>query len=364
MEHRYGRVWAGPVATAALLASAWTVPLLSTPEPPSGVTVIASPQLRGAGAAPEAAGDAGYHVDVDVDGAPAGQSVELEMWSDGSWRHEDEGLTDASGSIRLEASSGGHGRIITEVGGSSVTRTFDAVAVGPVLYWNEEFTVGYRAPEWLVVPAPDDGLTCTLAGEAGTEVSEGQLVLTVVEEPNEPCEGNGPLLVNGHLALRAEVGYGTTAARIKLPRGRAVVGQFWLQPGDPVQRWAMDHDHPGVVIVETRGTGRDPRTGTSVNEPSRDAIKVSSELFDPAKVPSDGLFHVYAVTWTPEGFSFSVDGDVVRTVATTAFAPPLTIGLAVTPANDRPVADEEDVSMYVDWLRVWGPQSTAGDEPQ
>jgi hypothetical protein len=350
-----GRRWLAPVVTGACLVIAWTVPTWSDPPTSTGVTVTAGPQIRQPGATPSPAVTAGFDVDVKVDGAKAGQSVALEMWSDSRWTPTDDGVTDIRGHVHLEAPQGTYGRVVTEVRGARTVTNFDAVSAGPPLGWSDEFGSEVLAPEWLVVPQPYDSAACTMAGDRGVEVTEGRLVLRVAEDTDQVCEASGsPILINGHLVLRSGVAYGTTAARIRFPRGRAVSGQFWLQPGDPTQRWVMDDDHEGVVVAETRGTGEDPRLGTSLNRTKPKEVKASSELVPRDAAPADGQYHVYAVTWTRTGFEFTIDGEVVRVVKSTSPQPLLTIGLSVLPERRLP-PDEEERAVYVDWLRVWGP---------
>lgn len=359
VRHKVGRRWAAPVAaplaTGALLLTAWTVPLWSDPPEDKGILITAEPQLRAPGPSPYPARFAGFGIDVAVDGAGEGRPVALEMWSDGAWKDEDEGVTDADGHVHLVAAAGAYGRVTTEVDGSRVTQNFDATTSGPPLLVNEEFEGGPLGGGWLDVPQPGDGTNCTMTGEEGTSVAEGQLALTVVEDPRNRCDfADEPLLVNGHVVLRTPIGYGTTAARIKFPEGRSVTAQFWLQPGDPGQRWLMDRKHVGVVVAETRGTGDDPQLGTSLNVTRDDEVTASRELLGDG-APTDGWFHVYAVTWTPTSYTFTVDGEVVREVESSQPAPPLTIGLAVVPGQARLPSGHERRTMYVDWLRVWAP---------
>jgi hypothetical protein len=227
---------------------------------------------------------------------------------------------------------------------------------GPVTYWADEFGGEVLAGQWLAIPQPEDGLTCYMTGDRGGLVGDDVLTLTVEEDPIQTCDdGNRPMLINDHVALNVAVGYGTTAARIKLPRGRSVAGQFWLQPGDPFQRWVMDAEHEGVVIAETRGTDQAPRAGTSVNRLKGKRVVSSTQLFPLDQAAADGEYHVYAVTWKPDGFAFSIDGEVVRVVKSTVPAPPMTIGMSVVPTKSGLPADPEDRTMYVDWLRVWVP---------
>lgn len=358
VRHRFRGVWAAPAVTAVLLALVWTEPLWSEQPAPDGLTIESGPQLQGAGDSPGPSSDAGFEVDVRVDGADAGEPVTLEMWSDGTWRPDDSGTTDDEGRVHLVASGGAYGRITADVDGSSVTQNFDAITTGPTLTLNDDFDAGLLGPAWVGVSQPTDAGSCSMMGDLARTVAGDQLALTVREDGTQICGDRGlPLVVNGHVALQAPVAYGTVAARIRFPTDRSVSAQFWLQPGDPTQPWVMDRRHEGVVIAETRGTTRDPRLGTSLNRVEAGSVRASSKLLPAEEAPADGRYHVYAVTWTPTGFSFSVDGEVVREERSSTPAPPLSIGLAVLPDQPGRPTGDEDTTMYVDWLRVWAPRS-------
>jgi hypothetical protein len=225
-----------------------------------------------------------------------------------------------------------------------------------VLYWSEEFEADALSAEWLVIPQPDDGGTCTHADERASTVADGQLVLTVKEHPRRSCRATGrPARLNGHLILRGSIAYGTTAARIRFPASRDVTAQFWLQPGDQGARWVMDAEHEGVVVAETAGTDRDPRLATAVHSVVDGAVKASRRVASTADAPNDGRFHVYSVEWTRGAYIFKIDGETIRSVETDGPLPPMTIALAVLAPESRLPSDPEQRTMYVDWLRVWAP---------
>lgn len=354
MTRQARRIVLAPVLTGALLLIMWTVPLWSDEPEDSGVTVRAEPQLIGAGADPAPARAAGYGVGVEVAGAGSGHEVRLETWSDGAWETEDEGTTDDEGHVRLESASGTYGRIVTDVDGSQVVEEVIPAATGPSLFWEEDFA-DKLSPEWLVIPQPDDGGTCTHSDRRASTVEDGVLAVRVEEHPKRVCRRTGqPARLNGHIILRGTIVYGTTAARIRFPRSRDVSGQFWLQPGDPGARFVMDDEHEGVLVAETTGTDLDPLFATSVNQVVRGKVDAARRVGASVDAPNDGLFHVYSVTWTPQGFTFKIDGTTIRTVEAAGPVPPMAIGLAMQAARGPLPSDPDDRTMYVDWLRVWG----------
>jgi hypothetical protein len=349
------RMLLGPVLTGALVLVMWTTPLWSDVPVSDAVTVRVEPQLLGAGSSAAPARAAGYKVDVEVADVTAGHEVTLEVWSDDEWVVEDEGTTDDDGRVRLQSSDGAYGRVVTDVDGSRVTAAVDPVSAGPVLYWSEEFDAEPLGAQWLQIPQPDAGETCTYSDERATSVADGQLALSIEEAPVRMCKRTGqPVRLNGHVILRGSIVHGVTAARIKFPRSRAVTGQFWLQPGDQGARWVMDAEHEGVVVAETTGTDRDPRLDTSVNRVVDGAVESSRRVASRTDAPADGRFHVYSVEWTPQGYTFKIDGETIRSVEADGPLPPMTIGLSVlAPGADLPSTRDER-TMYVDWLRVWG----------
>lgn len=322
----------------------------------AGVTVRVEPQLIDPGARPAWAQQAGYGVHVQVPASSAGHEVRLEVWLDGDWTTEDQGVTDDRGRVRLVSRAGSFSRVVTDVDGAQVTTDVDPVIKDPpLLYWAEEFTDDSLGEQWLPVDQPDDD-SCTTSDAGAAAVSGGVLALSVEEAADGVCtRPDSVARVNGHIILRSAVSYGTTAARIRFPRSRGVRAQFWLQPGDPGLPWVMDDAHEGVVIAGTAGTDRAARFDTSVNRVVDGTVEASRQVASANDVPNDGRFHVYSVEWTPDAYVFRIDGETIRTVEADGPVPPMTIALAVLPRYPRLPSAAAARTMYVDWLRVWGP---------
>lgn len=350
------RIALAALIVGVLVLTTWG-PDVGADEPADpGITLRVEPQLIGPGTRPALAQDAGYGVHVEVPGAPAGHDVRLEVWSDGGWVTEDQGATDDRGRVRLVSTAGTYGRVVTEVDGERTTVDVDPVSKDPpLLYWTEEFNDDSLGDQWLVVDQPDDD-SCMTSDASAAAVSDGLLALSVQEDADGACPRPGQVArVNGHIILRSAIAYGTTAARIRFPESRGVKAQFWLQPGDPGLPWVMDGAHEGVVVAGTAGTDRDARLDTSVNRVVDGAVKASRRVASSADAPNDGRFHVYSVEWTPEAYVFKIDGETIRSVDADGPVPPMTIALAVLAPHQRIPAASEDRTMYVDWLRVWGP---------
>jgi len=141
-------------------------------------------------------------------------------------------------------------------------------------------------------------------------------------------------------------------------RMRAVVSArsmfaFWL---------AGLEDVPGrggeVCVVEV--------FGDAVRAGSADVGTGVKQLADPGLVPEFSAeplpidvaeFHTYAVDWRPDGLTFTVDGEVVRTSAQSPDYPmQLVLGLFDFPGGADPGAEVPVAELFVSHVRGWPPQ--------
>ncbi|WP_133176428.1 glycoside hydrolase family 16 protein [Nocardioides currus] len=269
---------------------------------------------------------------------------------------EDEGPTDDKGEVRLVSPEAAYSRIVTLIDGARSVTELNPTLAGPALWLSEEFDDGLVSELWLKVDQPDEGPTCSTSDQDQVVEADGVMTLTVEEDPDRMCRTTGlPARLNGHLIYRGQLGYGTTAARIRFPRNRDVTGQFWLQPGDPGLPWLIDDNHEGVLIGGTAGTEAHPRFDTDVHTSVDGVIRSSRRVVPTDLGVNDGQFHVYAVRWMPDGYTFLIDGNEVRTVKAATILPPMTVGLAMLAPRRALPTDAADRAMDVDWFRVWAP---------
>jgi beta-glucanase (GH16 family) len=111
--------------------------------------------------------------------------------------------------------------------------------------------------------------------------------------------------VSGRINTRGtvEFAYGTAAARMKLPAGSGLWPAFW----------ALGNGHwPATGEIDImENVGEPDWTSVALHGPgySGETPLVNKVYFPRGKDATD--WHVYSVDWTPGGFVFKVDGEVI-----------------------------------------------------
>lgn len=214
------------------------------------------------------------------------------------------------------------------------------------------------------VAVRDGRLSITARREPGTGPSRPR---DPASEPATKPYTSGLIHTQGKAAWR----YGRFEMRARLPVGQGLWAAFWMLP--------HDHDYGRVIpageidILEAVNTGspcrdwegeRENRVWAALHAGGEQRPGRSLEVWPR---PWED-FHVYAVDWTPTGFSWSVDGRVfARAEAAGApFDTPyhLILNLAVGGRWPESTAaggiDEAafPAALEVDWVRVWTPPGT------
>lgn len=302
--------------------------------------------------------------------------VEVRIESRGAtgWTTVATGTTDARGELvhvlPADTADGADVRLraVADPGnGAEPATSASASATEPELVWRDEFDseTGYRASWRTRLQEYGGGRKCAKPDPAMARLRAGFVRLTVARDdptPTTTCPYG--TFKNAMIATRAdgftsfEARYGTFAARLRFQSARGQHGAFWLQ-GPSVTGAELD-------VAEYYGDGR-PDGGLSAGVHHTVGSKVSTSggvypagerVLGPGQTPSNG-FHVYAVTWTPEGYVFRVDGRVVlRTdephvsdadefLVLSLLTSDWELG-AFDLANPR-----RGAAMDVDWVRAW-----------
>jgi beta-glucanase (GH16 family) len=162
--------------------------------------------------------------------------------------------------------------------------------------------------------------------------------------------------------------YGHIEASIKMPRGQGIWPAFWAL-GDNIG--SVGWPNSGEMdIMETIGS----QTGTNHGSLHGPGYSGGNPLTGTYTLPNgqslaDG-FHTYAVDWSPNVVSFSVDGNVYETHTSAdtngnpwAFNHPFFLLLNVAVGGNWPGSPDSSTSfpqqMVVDYIHVYG-QSTGG----
>ena len=210
----------------------------------------------------------------------------------------------------------------TATSSAAVTST----TAGPRLVWSDEFSGAKGATpdptKWgFQVGAGGWGnneLECytTVRGNSALD-GNGNLVLTAIRQPGHICsDGKATDYTSARLTTQNKFTqeYGRLEMRAKVPTSSGIWPAFWaLGDNMPTVDWPQAGEIDVAEVV-----GKLPSTihGT-VHGPANagGALEIGRTL-DVGQPLSDA-FHVYAVDWTPDGLTWSIDGKAYGTVTRT-----------------------------------------------
>jgi beta-glucanase (GH16 family) len=248
-------------------------------------------------------------------------------------------------------------------------------APAPGLLWRDEFDGPAGAP------ADPKSWTAELGGEWGDnelqqytdrpenvqQDGKGHLVITADRETYSGPDGVTRDYTSARLTTyeKFDFRYGRVEARIKVPRGKGLVSGFWGLGADIHEvGWPESGEFDVVEVL-----GEKPRVAHgSLHGPGIGEHGWAQTAEYEADEPLSHDWHVYAVNWTPERFTFSIDGHVYST--RTADGLPggarwtfedRDFHLLLTLSVGGPWAGAPDETtpwparMLVDWIRVWRP---------
>jgi beta-glucanase (GH16 family) len=179
---------------------------------------------------------------------------------------------------------------------------------GPALdrsRWNVEVT-GQWVNDEQQAYIDSDEVIHLVRGSAALGASDGALAIEARPRPGfVTAEGRKFDFVSGRINTRgkAEFTSGTVAARIRLPAGEGLWPAFWaLGTG----RWP---DTGEIDIMEY--VGETDWVSAALHGPgySGETPLVNKLFLDPGRGATE--WHVYSVGWTPRGFVFRVDDQVM-----------------------------------------------------
>ena len=368
----------GLLAVACVTAACSSTGDASPPsyEKSDAVEVQVLPQLAANGEDTEAADDADWVVDATIDDVEEGTAVTLYAKGEDGWESVSEGETDKRGAVSLTSDVAGDLLVIAGEGDDAVgaeVSTKDA----PEASFTDDFdedSVDEPDGAWHTRDQGFTGVrTCSRADASGSEVGDGVLKLSVLEDPKGgECQLPGrrkkfPQRLNGHVGTqgRYDFTYGFAAARIKTQSARGQHAAFWMQSVagqkplgpkaggaeiDVMEYFGDDHPEGGLTsftyFLDKRGKKQ----------------TVGGWLPDVEELGDDWSeqYHVFSVEWTPEEYVFRIDGRVTqRLEGVTSGQPEFLILSLLSSDYELPRFNGKlPETMEVDWARVWetGPQ--------
>jgi beta-glucanase (GH16 family) len=335
------------------------------------VSATVLPQLAAVGEETEAADDAAWVVDVVAEGVEAGTPVVLMAESDGEWETLDEAETDEDGAATLTSTAAGDIDVVVGDGDDAIG-TQVSTAEAPEPTFTDDFdsdTVDAEGGSWHTRAQGHIGVrTCSRADAAGSEVVDGVLQLSVLEDSSKGlCQPNDkrkkfPFRLNGHVGTEGtyEFTYGFAAARIRTQSARGQHSAFWLQAtGGQTAAGAKDGGAE-IDVMEYFGDDHPQGGLTSFTywiDESGEKQTQGGWVPELESYGSDWAeeFHVFSVEWTPEEYVFRIDGQVThRLEGNTSGKPEFLILSLLSSDYELPNFNGElPEHMEVDWARVW-----------
>ncbi len=372
---RSQRLLAGLLAVAFVTAACSSTQEMADPpsyERSESVDVQVLPQLASNSAEIEAADDAAWVVDASVSDVEAGTAVNLFAKSDdGSWESVSEGETDKGGAVTLVTRVPGELHVVVGDGDDAIgaqVSTDDA----PEATFTDDFekdTVDEADGSWFTRDQGYIGVrVCSRADTTATEVADGALVLSVLDDPRKgECQPPGkrkkfPFRLNGHVGTEGVYGftYGFAAARIRTQAARGQHAAFWMQTVGGQSAGGAKKGGAEIDVIEYFGDDH-PQGGltsfTYFLDRKGKKQTVGGWLPDVEDLGDDWAseYHVFSVEWTPQEYVFRIDGKVTeRLEGPTSGRPEFLILSLLSSDYELPNFNGTlPESMEVDWARVW-----------
>ena len=328
-----------------------------------GITAEVLPQIAAPGEDAEKSDDAEYVVDATIEGAKAGQAVELQVADGDDWSVEDSAETDEDGRVALTTGAAEEFRVVSD-GSEPVGIHLSTDDVAEAIFTDEFDTFNKEA--WATRDQGYAGVRlCSRADDSAMKVEDGVLRLSVIDDPKrETCRVKGKKYnyrLNGHIGSGFSFRYGHAAARIKFQEMRGQHGSFWLQgfgakPTGPakvtgaeidvIEYFGDDHPDGGLTsFVYWHPTAKGKTAGGWLPDPSQFGDDWSSK------------YHVFSVEWTPKKYVFRIDGQVTNTITEGVSGQNEFLILSLLSSDyELQHLDGEDKlpqEMDVDWVKVW-----------
>ncbi len=248
--------------------------------------------------------------------------------------------------------------------------------------FTDEFSGSVLSPQWADRASESASRECSTVGDPrARSIGGGTLKLRAILDPGRResrCKVAGENLryyLNGqistdHLDATGDFTYGTFAARIKFPANRGQHGAFWMQP----TKGASDEGTAAasgaeIDVVEFFGKGYQQGGLASflynygVRDRSGDPVKIGELAPAATRMLPTGdawwkRYHVFSMEWTPNSYTFMVDGRPhFRTKRGVSGVDEYLILSMLTSDWELLQARKLGVSpggaTQVDWTRVW-----------
>jgi beta-glucanase (GH16 family) len=194
---------------------------------------------------------------------------------------------------------------------------------------------------------------------------EGQLAITARRESFEGADHINREYTSARLQTLEtfQFQYGRAEARIEVPAGDGLVGQFWALGGEAYESETAWPGCGEIDTMEVLGSEPDTVNGTLHGPWPWAPNGIGASTTSPVSLAAG--YHVYSVEWGPDQISFALDGVTYQTVAREdlptgspwPFGHPFFLLMDLAVGGEWPGSPDPSTPfparMLVDWVRVW-----------
>ena len=305
----------------------------------------------------------------------AGRKVVIQRSDDGgdTWSKWDVQKTDTNGRVDFKpASPVGTGYWTYQAKVKGLSAKTGTAQDDWNLIFDETFSGRKLDPRWSTrADFYDKGSLrkCSKASPKMARVGQGVLTLKVKKDGSrrgDVCKWRKPgtskkfkydYYLNGHVGTDTtfDFRYGVAAARVKFQKPQGMHGSFWMNTSGTAPQGTRPVE---IDAVEFFGSGyKDGGLAQFLHYKGRKIGGLQKSANDVLKGSDNWWkkYHVFSVEWTPQGYSFRIDGqETYRTgKAVSNKQVILILSLLSSDYELKNIPKSGKGSMKVDWVRVW-----------
>ncbi|MBB3042194.1 family 16 glycosylhydrolase [Nocardioides soli] len=330
------------------------------------------PPLSDSGKKARPADRADVVVEGVVEPAAEGEKVTLQVRDGGDWSDLDTAKQDDDGAVTFSAPYlvDGEPQSYRLVTGDEHSDKLDTAMWDDRLDFSDEFEGDQLQPVWnqrLQGYDTVEARSCSKSDPSMVEVRDGVVELSVALDPerDDTCTYQGDeyaFRLNSNIGTQGSYGfqYGFAAARMKFHEKRGQHSAFWMQPSAGAATGDAAETGAEIDVIEWFGHPHHSGLASYVHYiDGGERVKSGNWIKDPERFGDNWWkrYHVFSVEWTPDGYTFRIDGQVTTTLDEGVSGVDQFLILSNLSSNYEfehlPSASDLPQTTDVDWVRVW-----------
>lgn len=329
------------------------------------------PPIVDPGPKPRKPKQADVAIEGTVDPVDEGGTVTLQVHDGDAWTDLDSAEQDAEGSVGFTAPNlvDGETQSYRLAVGEHHSDDLDTGVWQDKLEFEDQFNGDSLGSTWhhRLQGYAAESRSCSRPDTSMVDVSGGVAALSVDldSERSDRCSYDGTKYdyrLNANIGTQGQFSfrYGYAAARMKFHEKRGQHAAFWMQPEHPADGGDPRDAGAEIDVVEWFGHPHHSGLASYVHYRDEDGPqKIGDWITDPDQYGDKWWkkYHVFSVEWSPEGYTFRIDGQVTSVIDEAVSGVPEFLILSNL-SSDYELAklpSESDLpqTSYVDWVRVW-----------